>query len=339
MRVNDWYCLPFFIATMMIGNLVLLKLFLALLLSAFGGVSEKKREEEEDADANKLQEAIDRIKRLVTWVRIKVQKKKKQVYKQMRTRKALAYYAAPVVADSASEHDGPVTCENLYALPTMSSVQFNVSVSDSNHYLLQNCTTQNSVDCNGNHRTGLHGNGNGNGLPRLLADSESTCSEENDVGLCIDPNHEPIAAEVDVVYCSTPDDCLPKCFALKLRPLEEKVKSNILFRLWWALRVSAYKVVVHKYFETFIILMIVCSSASLALEDKYLPTKPVLQDILRYLDTVFNIIFFSEMILKWLAFGFTRYFTDAWCWVDFVCVAVSHTFFIYLLSSSPVQTY
>ncbi|GIX70912.1 hypothetical protein CEXT_614311 [Caerostris extrusa] len=29
------------------------------------------------------------------------------------------------------------------------------------------------------------------------------------------------------------------------------------------------------------------------------------------------------MLLKWLAFGFKKYFTNAWCWLDFVIVLVS----------------
>lgn len=36
------------------------------------------------------------------------------------------------------------------------------------------------------------------------------------------------------------------------------------------------------------------------------------------------------MILKWVAFGFRRYFTSAWCWLDFLIVIVS------LLALRPV---
>ena len=41
------------------------------------------------------------------------------------------------------------------------------------------------------------------------------------------------------------------------------------------------------------------------------------------------------MVLKWFAFGLKKYFTDAWCWVDFVCVFVWN---IQLLSSESRQT-
>jgi hypothetical protein len=29
------------------------------------------------------------------------------------------------------------------------------------------------------------------------------------------------------------------------------------------------------------------------------------------------------MLIKWLALGFQAYFTNAWCWLDFVIVMVS----------------
>jgi len=46
--------------------------------------------------------------------------------------------------------------------------------------------------------------------------------------------------------------------------------------------------------------------------------------ILKYMDKVFTVIFVLEMIIKMSAYGFKKYFTDAWCWLDFVIVAVSH---------------
>ena len=62
-----------------------------------------------------------------------------------------------------------------------------------------------------------------------------------------------------------------------------------------------------------------------ALEDVHLPNRPVLQDVLYYMDRIFTVTFFLEMCVKWLALGFVKYFTNAWCWLDFVIVMVSHT--------------
>ena len=46
--------------------------------------------------------------------------------------------------------------------------------------------------------------------------------------------------------------------------------------------------------------------------------------MLYYMDRIFTVIFTMEMVVKWLALGFVKYFTNAWCWLDFVIVMVSH---------------
>jgi len=43
------------------------------------------------------------------------------------------------------------------------------------------------------------------------------------------------------------------------------------------------------------------------------------------MDRIFTVIFFLEMLIKWLALGFRKYFTNAWCWLDFIIVMVSKT--------------
>ena len=74
------------------------------------------------------------------------------------------------------------------------------------------------------------------------------------------------------------------------------------------------------------IILILLSSTTLALEDVYLRERKWLQDILVYVDQFFTTIFFFEMLLKWLAYGFRSYFSNAWCWLDFVIVMVSKKF-------------
>lgn len=61
-------CIPFFLLTMIIGNLVVLNLFLALLLSSFGAES-LQQSQDEGGEPNKLQEAVDRINRFVLFIK------------------------------------------------------------------------------------------------------------------------------------------------------------------------------------------------------------------------------------------------------------------------------
>ena len=91
------------------------------------------------------------------------------------------------------------------------------------------------------------------------------------------------------------------------------------------MRCYAFKFIEHKYFETFIITMIVTSSLALAVEDVNYDSRETLKMVMTYLDRFYTVIFVLEMLLKWLAFGFKKYFTDSWCWLDFVIVTVSKT--------------
>lgn len=59
-----------------------------------------------------------------------------------------------------------------------------------------------------------------------------------------------------------------------------------------------------------------------AFEDIYIEQHKVIRTILEYADKVFSYVFVIEMLLKWVAYGFKVYFTNAWCWLDFLIVAV-----------------
>jgi len=59
-----------------------------------------------------------------------------------------------------------------------------------------------------------------------------------------------------------------------------------------------------------------------AIEDVHIEERKTLMMILKYMDKSFSIIFMCEMVMKWTAYGFKKYFTDAWCWLDFIIVAV-----------------
>lgn len=67
MLVGDVSCVPYFLATVIIGNLVVLNLFLALLLSSFG--ASNLSSPQADAETNKLAEAFHRIARFSKWTR------------------------------------------------------------------------------------------------------------------------------------------------------------------------------------------------------------------------------------------------------------------------------
>ncbi|XP_010833874.1 PREDICTED: sodium channel protein type 5 subunit alpha [Bison bison bison] len=94
-------------------------------------------------------------------------------------------------------------------------------------------------------------------------------------------------------------------------------------KVWWRLRKTCYRIVEHSWFETFIIFMILLSSGALAFEDIYLEERKTIKVLLEYADKMFTYVFVLEMLLKWVAYGFKKYFTNAWCWLDFLIVDVS----------------
>ncbi|KAF6101028.1 sodium voltage-gated channel alpha subunit 5 [Phyllostomus discolor] len=94
-------------------------------------------------------------------------------------------------------------------------------------------------------------------------------------------------------------------------------------KVWWRLRKTCYRIVEHSWFETFIIFMILLSSGALAFEDIYLEERKTVKVLLEYADKMFTYVFVLEMLLKWVAYGFKKYFTNAWCWLDFLIVDVS----------------
>ena len=61
----------------------------------------------------------------------------------------------------------------------------------------------------------------------------------------------------------------------------------------------------------------------MTLEDVWFNTRPLLMDTLFYLDRILTVVFFLETCLKLHAMGLVAYFGNAWCWLDFVIVAVS----------------
>lgn len=62
-----------------------------------------------------------------------------------------------------------------------------------------------------------------------------------------------------------------------------------------------------------------------AFEDINIERRRTVKIILEFADKVFTYIFVIEMLLKWVAYGFKTYFTNAWCWLDFFIVDVSLT--------------
>lgn len=78
----------------------------------------------------------------------------------------------------------------------------------------------------------------------------------------VDAEGEPEINEVDVEFAEYPDDCFCNVFKRNCACCT-KVEQSSFGVAWWKFRCAAFKMTQHRYFETFIITMIVTSSLAL----------------------------------------------------------------------------
>ncbi|XP_051842191.1 sodium channel protein type 9 subunit alpha-like [Antechinus flavipes] len=94
-------------------------------------------------------------------------------------------------------------------------------------------------------------------------------------------------------------------------------------KIWWNIRKTCYRTVKHGCFEISMILIIWLSSVALIFEDIYIEKRKTIKIILEYGDMIFTYIFILEMLLKWMAYGYKTYFSNIWCGLEFLVVNVS----------------
>jgi len=103
------------------------------------------------------------------------------------------------------------------------------------------------------------------GSPSVLNSEDSIISLSQDETASIDkmkPLEAPEINEVNVIFIKYPDKCCPDGCTRRCRCCDG-LASTVVGKLFWVLRCSVYKLVEHRFFETFVITMIVASSLAL----------------------------------------------------------------------------
>lgn len=100
-------------------------------------------------------------------------------------------------------------------------------------------------------------------------------------------------------------------------------KESRGYRAWRNMRHKIKKLVEHRYFEWLILVIIIASSVTLVFEDIHLDKRPTLKKVLSHLNIVFAVVFTLEFLLKTLGLGFLTYFKNAWNCLDVIIVAIS----------------
>jgi hypothetical protein len=119
-----------------------------------------------------------------------------------------------------------------------------------------------------------------------------------------------------------PHDCFPKKCYERCPCWDEWTKTKI-GQKWMNFRASVLEFVDTPTFEWVILFLIFASSITLCFEDIHLDKNVRLKRILYWTNLFFCIIFVMEMLLKWVAHGWTQYFTSFWTILDFTIVFVS----------------
>ncbi|KAK8395287.1 hypothetical protein O3P69_006178 [Scylla paramamosain] len=378
MVVCDLSCIPFFMATVIIGNLVVLNLFLALLLSSFG--ASNLSAPPSDGDTNKLAEAFDRIARFKAWVKRTVLNGLKHLRAKLtnqisdQTPDGRDMEGEDILMDGQTgnkklpkDHtqvDIPMDgfdlpgengkMKNINTVINTKYIGNSVSIDNRDVAIIENDYGNNKKakrmeeDALSNNSLGSHqhrklksDSGSHKGSTETVDDGEEkrdASKEDFDDGMRLDDHGGsgdegeleeddgqgagPIMDTGSDAALDYPSDCFKEACYTRW-PFCAGDPDSPFWQGWGHLRLKTYQLIENKYFETAVITMILLSSLALAAEDVNLKGRPALQDILYYMDRIFTVIFFIEMLIKWVALGFAKYFTNAWCWLDFLIVMVS----------------
>ncbi|CAJ1080118.1 sodium channel protein type 4 subunit alpha A [Xyrichtys novacula] len=334
-------CLVVFMMVMVIGNLVVLNLFLALLLSSFSG--DNLAPGDDDGEMNNLQIAIGRITRGIDWFKAFIV----QTILRVLGRKPQESEGPGEGPADDKDEDSKIEQIEMNHLDTGQDIKMADGI--------LNCMVEGRA-------SGFIADGEVNlSVPIAMVESDfenldddddededdeddadesektdDECNEHDDLlgalndgdsSVCSTVDYQPPEPEpeeeeeeeeepVEPENCFT-DDCVRRWPCLTVDITQGRGKK------WWNLRRTCFTIVEHDWFETFIIFMILLSSGALAFEDIHIERRRTIKIILEYADKVFTYIFIIEMLLKWVAYGFKTYFTNAWCWLDFFIVDIS----------------
>ncbi|XP_030632858.1 sodium channel, voltage gated, type VIII, alpha subunit b isoform X1 [Chanos chanos] len=327
-------CLTVFMMVMVIGNLVVLNLFLALLLSSFS--ADNLAATDDDGEMNNLQISVIRIKKGIAWLKAHVR----------------ILVATVLKKKPLEDEDKPLDDmydDKLKCIANHTGVDINRGELD--YQKNGNGTTSGIGSSVGKYMIDedrmsfIHNPNLTVRVPIAVGESDfenlntEDFSSESDVenskdvrlddtssseGSTIDikPDEEEVAVVEVVEEYVDPEPCWTDACIARYKCCDVPITEG-WGKYWWFLRKTCYLIVEHNWFETLIIFMILLSSGALAFEDVYIEQRKTIQIILEYADRVFTYIFILEMLLKWVAYGFVKYFTNAWCWLDFFIVDVS----------------
>ncbi|XP_007952135.1 sodium channel protein type 1 subunit alpha [Orycteropus afer afer] len=328
-------CLTVFMMVMVIGNLVVLNLFLALLLSSFS--ADNLAATDDDNEMNNLQIAVDRMHKGIAYVKRKIYEfiqqsfvRKKKILDEIKPLddlnnkkdSCMSNHTAEIGKDldylkdvngttsgigTGSSVEKYIIDESDYMSfinnPSLTvTVPIAVGESDFENLNTEDFSSESDVE-----------------ESKEKLNESSSSSEGSTVDIGAPAEEQPVVEPEETLE---PEACFTEGCVQRFKCCQISVEEG-RGKQWWNLRRTCFRIVEHNWFETFIVFMILLSSGALAFEDIYIDQRKTIKTMLEYADKVFTYIFILEMLLKWVAYGYQTYFTNAWCWLDFLIVDVS----------------
>ncbi|XP_070542290.1 sodium channel protein 1 brain-like isoform X2 [Ptychodera flava] len=372
-------CIAIFIITLVVGNFMVLNLFLALLLNSFASDSLKKSG---DNGPDRLKLGIQKLIRIVTCRKYRKSKvgahpsekkplpaeSKKEGKKESEKKKAkeekedenISQISLGTVENGISKREKAsdiemTDLENAKdsqqpdvipngALLSASAANGTLKVSSSNNSIVSSRNgsarsvqerpgsakvpfkTQRSAFVsfdtaleNSKSKSGSESGEKGDGEKDETENKKE--GEEGEEEKASSDKIEVIEDPVQDCFCAPVNRfCATRCCCSCCRTFDDTKFG----KRWAIVRRYVHKLIEHKGFEGVVLVLICASSFALVFEDVRLPYNPTMKEVLKYLNIFFAVVFTIEMILKWIGYGFVKYYTSFWCWLDFIIVLVSN---------------
>ncbi|KAK7492682.1 hypothetical protein BaRGS_00016161, partial [Batillaria attramentaria] len=336
MRAAGETCLVIFLPAVIIGNLMFLNLFLALLLNAFASTTIRRhkkqlemveshktaqkfleyclhpcrktpQEDEAERRSSFSQDEEERVlAALKLWGAVASEQSEdtelRPRFRASVTNLDITLFGSPVDpvlgSSVASDRDSPV--DHLH--PTFQAEGPDASDSSARH-------TQDTFS------SAVPNTGTVTLIKSAAADDveyelEFAVAETESTGSC-----EMTLADVSKTHVAhrerlrKPPLCFPKC---------AHTRSS-----WRKFRMTLVNIVDHVGFESAMLFLLFIQDFALAFEDVYLYQKPLLKSVLRKIDISLCAMFIVEMIMKWFGYGLTYCFTHFFTLLDFTVNVVS----------------
>uniref|UniRef100_A0A8I3RZT3 Sodium channel protein n=1 Tax=Canis lupus familiaris TaxID=9615 RepID=A0A8I3RZT3_CANLF len=328
-------CLTVFMMVMVIGNLVVLNLFLALLLSSFS--ADNLAATDDDNEMNNLQIAVDRMHKGVAYVKRKIY----EFIQQSFVRKQKILDEIKPLDDLNNKKD---SCMSNHTTEIGKDLDYLKDVNGTTSGIGTGSSVEKYIIDESDYMSFINNPSLTVTVPIAVGESDfenlntedfssesdleeskeklnesSSSSEGSTVDIGAPAEEQPIVEPEETLE---PEACFTEGCVQRFKCCQISVEEG-RGKQWWNLRRTCFRIVEHNWFETFIVFMILLSSGALAFEDIYIDQRKTIKTMLEYADKVFTYIFILEMLLKWVAYGYQTYFTNAWCWLDFLIVDVS----------------